>query len=624
MPPPILPSDVVVGLLTENTASMVAQAVRLVRSIRWFGGTLSGSRVVVCTVGELEPASRQALVGLGAGLRVVSRFHPANPTANRHQLIAELLDAPEALLLLLDCDTIVVQDPLPYLDLANFQAKIASTPTVNDEVFTRLFAHFAIPKPPLSYVTPLDATPTIPYFNAGVMAIPRELARRLAPVWRRYNLALIERPELAAPCQRHMHQASLSLALAESAIPCRELPVAMNFQLNATQVKSPPGLAETDPVVVHYHHLATDDGYLLPCPYPAAQARIDAFHERLRAEGIERRPVVKPDAAVSRPVVVAGMHRSGTSLVAQMVSALGVYAGRPDELTPGDMFNPTGFWELGDAVRLDEEMLAKLGASVTDCAAADVSRLPEESRTAFLARAVAISDRLRGHGAFVLKDPRISLLLPFWREALGEPVCVIVWRHPMAVARSLETRDRLSPLWALALWEHYNRALLRDSEGLPRVLVSYEEMLAEPERVVRELHAKLAALGVEGLTLPGRDAILQIVNDDFNRSGRDVADGEEMLSADQRALLAALRSGAAISGPVAPASPQTLALISEQARLHALAREQTVALLVRDELLRSVFASRSWRLGHFITRLLGGFRRDTISAEKRWKKLKGE
>lgn len=136
-------------MLTENTSRMLTQAIRLLRSIRWFGGELARARVVVCGVGPLESGARGTLEALGAEIRTVSRFHAANPTANRHQLIAELLEAPEEVLFLLDCDTIVVRDPLPYLNADAFQAKIAPTPTVSDEVFERLFAHFKLPKPPV-------------------------------------------------------------------------------------------------------------------------------------------------------------------------------------------------------------------------------------------------------------------------------------------------------------------------------------------------------------------------------------------------------------------------------------------------------------------------------------------
>src|SRR4029077_5087654 len=101
---PVRAADVVVGLLTENTSPMLTQAIRLLRSLRWFGGELAGARVVVCGVGPLESGARAAIEALGAEVRTVSRFHPANPTANKLQLLAELLDAPQEILFLLDCD----------------------------------------------------------------------------------------------------------------------------------------------------------------------------------------------------------------------------------------------------------------------------------------------------------------------------------------------------------------------------------------------------------------------------------------------------------------------------------------------------------------------------------------
>jgi len=617
MSPSVRPSDIVVGLVTENTSQMLTQAIRLLRSIRWFGGELAGARVVVCGVGTLEAGARATLEALGAEIRTVSRFHPANPTANRHQLIAELLDAPQRVLFVLDCDTIVVRDPLPFLSGDAFEAKLASTPTVTDEVFTRLFAHFNIPKPPRSHIAPFSGTPTIPYFNAGVIAVPTALARTLAPVWRKYNRILADDPGLVAPCQPHMHQASLSLALAESGIPCRELPQAMNFQIKP-HLTPPPGFAEIDPVIIHYHHLATEDGFLLPCPYPRAQQRIEMFHERLRAEGFAPRQRTASDEE-SRAVVVAGMHRSGTSLVAQLVNALGVYAGETDQVSPPDMFNPTGYWEFIDAVAIDREILQELGGNWTNVVDADPSRLSPEKRPAYVARIRHAIASLQGHGAFLLKDPRMSLLLPLWREALPSPVCVIVWREPMAVARSLAKRDKLPLLVSLAVWEHYNRTLLRDTSGMPRLLISYEELLAQPARVVRELHEGLLASGIRS-TLPSEERIGQIVNADFNRSGDS---SESMLSAEQRTLLGDLRSGAALRAPVAATPAHTVEVLAQFAAFEKREEALRAEIAERDRLLSEAFTSRSWRIGYGITGLWRWLRGDkSASAADQWRAMK--
>ena len=587
MSAPLTASDVVIGLLTENRPRMLVQAIRCVRSIRWFGGEASRCRIVVCGVGSLEAGAHAELEKLGAEIRTVTRFHPASPTGNRHQLIAELLDAPEKVMFLLDCDTIVVQDPLPHLNGDVFQAKIAPGATVTDEVFERLFAHFQLPKPARAHVARLTNETTIPYFNAGVIACPVRLMRTLAPSWRRFNQILADQPELAAPSTRHLHQASCTLALVETGVPCAELPEAMNYQINAS------GFAEADPVIIHYHHLATEDGFLLPTEYAGAQARIDQFHARMRAEGLA--PSVRETSTEdSRAIVVLGMHRSGTSVITEIVKELGSYAGRPDELGAADLFNPTGYWEHREAVQLDNEMLA----GVTD-----------EQRPAFVERARRIGQSLRGRGSYVLKDPRMCLLFPIWREALGEPVCVLAWREPLAVAKSLLKRDRQPLVTGLAAWELHTRTMLRDSAGLQRVLISYDALLADPVRVVRELYESLVRFGIRGLSMPSDERIRQIVNPDFNRSATN---DDRLLDAEQRALVDDLRSGAVLEGEVAPLAERT----REWMAVYAQSEERRREIVELDLLLEGVFESRSWRVGHRLVRLLR--RGNAVSAFDRW------
>lgn len=71
-------SQVAISCVMENTPRMFAQALRLLRSIQWFGGELAQSRVMVCVVGGVEDEARRALESLGADVRIISRFHPAN------------------------------------------------------------------------------------------------------------------------------------------------------------------------------------------------------------------------------------------------------------------------------------------------------------------------------------------------------------------------------------------------------------------------------------------------------------------------------------------------------------------------------------------------------------------
>ena len=62
------------------------------------------------------------------------------------------------------------------------------------------------------------------------------------------------------------------------------------------------------------------------------------------------------------PICVAGMHRSGTSMVARLLSLCGLYLGPDKELSRGAPDNTEGFWEHPDFVRLNDQLLALVDA----------------------------------------------------------------------------------------------------------------------------------------------------------------------------------------------------------------------------------------------------------------------
>ena len=58
-----------------------------------------------------------------------------------------------------------------------------------------------------------------------------------------------------------------------------------------------------------------------------------------------------------------GMHRSGTSLAARMLSLLGVSLGAPEGLLPPGPDNPAGYWENKSIQEFDDELLADRGGA---------------------------------------------------------------------------------------------------------------------------------------------------------------------------------------------------------------------------------------------------------------------
>ncbi|MCU1352747.1 MAG: hypothetical protein JWM05_1956 [Acidimicrobiales bacterium] len=212
----------------------------------------------------------------------------------------------------------------------------------------------------------------------------------------------------------------------------------------------------------------------------------------------------------SRVVCVTGMHRSGTSVAARAVNLLGVSFGSPESLMPPGSDNPTGYWENRYVKELDDELLARLGG------AWDVPPVLELGW-----EQDALLDDLRARGAAILardlgidgpdapalvgwKEPRLSLLLPFWRTVVPIDTTVVVVRDPREVAASLLARNAMPVAEAALLWLRSLLAARADSEAL--VLVRHRDLTGDLPGALADVARQL------GLAVPD-DRTLASVSD---------------------------------------------------------------------------------------------------------------
>jgi hypothetical protein len=180
-------------------------------------------------------------------------------------------------------------------------------------------------------------------------------------------------------------------------------------------------------------------------------------------------------------LVVLGMHRSGTSALTGMLNHLGVALG--ERLMPATQDNPRGYWEHADVVKVHERrLMAALG-----WAWSDIRSLPsgfergEPAQTAW-AELTAILDRdFAGTALWGVKDPRLCRLMPLWSALLTAedvtPRFVLALRHPLDVAASLATRDRIGVARGLLLWLGHLLDAERATRGATRVIIQYEDLI---------------------------------------------------------------------------------------------------------------------------------------------------
>lgn len=236
-------------------------------------------------------------------------------------------------------------------------------------------------------------------------------------------------------------------------------------------------------------------------------------------------------------IFVLGMHRSGTSALTRVLGLLGVHVGSPSDMNAPDAANPRGYWERREVLGLDEEILAALGASWSEPLHADPARLADAERSAFEARAATIVAALDRDRPWAVKDPRLCLLFPLWRRVVESPICVLVHRSPLEVARSMKTRDGFSLPLGLALWETYARAALSSSEGLPRVLVPYAGLVEDPLGTAASLAERLIALGVPIAGSVPEGALREFVSPSLHRERSEPGEDRELLTPAQAELL---------------------------------------------------------------------------------------
>ncbi len=165
------------------------------------------------------------------------------------------------------------------------------------------------------------------------------------------------------------------------------------------------------------------------------------------------------------PILVLGMHRSGTSCLAGLLIAAGL---RPPGSVVRNWDNLHGHHEATAAVRLNEAVLAHSGGHwLAPPAEVRWTGAQAEERDRLLA--IGREDRVGDGSAALIKDPRTLLALRFWLATRQPRNLVGIVRHPLAVARSLLAWRGMPIDQGLGLWIAHNQALLalRREQAVP-------------------------------------------------------------------------------------------------------------------------------------------------------------
>jgi hypothetical protein len=184
-----------------------------------------------------------------------------------------------------------------------------------------------------------------------------------------------------------------------------------------------------------------------------------------------------------RLVLVVGVGRSGTSLLAGILGQAGFHIPQPE--VKADDTNPRGFGEPRWVVDFHTRLMRKARVTVFDARPAawhgTATVAGEEGVCAELRDWVA--SQLSEADAVVVKDPRIGWFLPLWERCSGAlgvtPSFVTMLRHPgeiLASARksygTWQTDASRAAAWLNVMLETEHA-----TRGAARVFVRYEDLL---------------------------------------------------------------------------------------------------------------------------------------------------
>jgi hypothetical protein len=140
---------------------------------------------------------------------------------------------------------------------------------------------------------------------------------------------------------------------------------------------------------------------------------------------------------MNKTVIILGMHRSGTSLLANWMHHCNLKLG--DEYYKGLIGNKEGHYEDIDFLNLHEEILLANNLDPSGLKSWEIPRRIDEYYIDKIKALIQKKNRLYSHWGW--KEPRTCLFLDHYRRILPEAYYLILLREPALVVDSLIRRD---------------------------------------------------------------------------------------------------------------------------------------------------------------------------------------
>jgi hypothetical protein len=164
-----------------------------------------------------------------------------------------------------------------------------------------------------------------------------------------------------------------------------------------------------------------------------------------------------------------------------ILKTVGLYNKGGTDVAPD---NPKGFYEWDKGVKINERILKSMNSSWDDVKPFNAKRYKKNTEKFKKELMEAIKEDFSGKAYFVIKDPRISVLLPLYTEILEslhvEPLLLIMERSEEEIYLSLKDRNNFSRRKSMALCKKYKTIIYQNHSGYKHIVVQFDDIVSKP------------------------------------------------------------------------------------------------------------------------------------------------
>ena len=190
-------------------------------------------------------------------------------------------------------------------------------------------------------------------------------------------------------------------------------------------------------------------------------------------------------------IIIVGPHRSGTSLISKLITCYGYSLS--ENLIPGNEFNKRGYFEDRDIVNFNDYLLSVLNSAWNKNHFIDDHEFNNILKKEFIDKGKElILNKFLHKKKLIIKDPRISILIKFWKKVLSELdinsrfICTL--RNPIEVSLSMMRRDLTSTSYGISIWAIYLMEIMKELNYQDILIIDLERFQQKPEVVITKIN----------------------------------------------------------------------------------------------------------------------------------------